>query len=267
MSKYTTQVRYILETAAGLDESAGLSQVDSIIEQTWRTVFPGPSDPNDNTYTGPLIGSALFHITICQMILKHYYMREIGAETVGLWKMWMRSRLAEIADYYTNLYQTTNALDVEKALLDIDLTRTRDAEYARETADSGSDALTHNTTIARTGTVTDSGSAASTDKYSDTPQGGLSGLQSDTYLTEARMINETNGNTRTDALQDHTTGTDSRATSNSGTEEGSDSYTERTYGKNGGASYSKLLAEYRSLLINLDDMIIAEFADCFMNVY
>ena len=40
-------------------------------------------------------------------ILKHYYTREIGAETVGLWKHWLCTRLNEIMPYYNQLYNST----------------------------------------------------------------------------------------------------------------------------------------------------------------
>lgn len=39
-------------------------------------------------------------------ILRHYYTREIGLETVGLWKLKLNTKMAEIMPYYNQLYQS-----------------------------------------------------------------------------------------------------------------------------------------------------------------
>ena len=39
MSNYTTQVRYICETFAGLTESAGVNDVNTIVEQAAPKIF------------------------------------------------------------------------------------------------------------------------------------------------------------------------------------------------------------------------------------
>ena len=61
MSKYTTEVRFICETAAGLTESVGMSQVDSVLEQSWNSVFTTDTQFFDESYRKPL----------CKKILKH----------------------------------------------------------------------------------------------------------------------------------------------------------------------------------------------------
>ena len=40
MSKYTTEVRFICETAAGLSESVGFSDVESVLERAGQNLFP-----------------------------------------------------------------------------------------------------------------------------------------------------------------------------------------------------------------------------------
>ena len=45
--------------------------------------------------------------TLTQKILRHYYFREIGEETVGMWKMRLHQTLLEIMPYYNQLYQST----------------------------------------------------------------------------------------------------------------------------------------------------------------
>ena len=39
MSKYTTEVRFICENSAGLSESEGADNVDSILDKCWNKVF------------------------------------------------------------------------------------------------------------------------------------------------------------------------------------------------------------------------------------
>lgn len=39
-------------------------------------------------------------------ILRHYYTREIGLETVGLWKLKLNTKMCEIMPYYNQLYQS-----------------------------------------------------------------------------------------------------------------------------------------------------------------
>ena len=95
MSHYTTEVRFICETAVGLTESAELSQVDDIIELARSTIF--------NNY--PIFDEAYRSVLECK-ILKHYYTREISEEVVGLWKLRLHARMSEIMPYYNKLYES-----------------------------------------------------------------------------------------------------------------------------------------------------------------
>ena len=45
--------------------------------------------------------------TLCQKILRHYYFREIGEETVEFWKLRLQQTLGEIMPYYIQLWETT----------------------------------------------------------------------------------------------------------------------------------------------------------------
>ena len=40
-------------------------------------------------------------------ILRHYYTREIGFETVGLWKHYLKTKLNEIMPKYNKLYEAS----------------------------------------------------------------------------------------------------------------------------------------------------------------
>lgn len=116
MSKYTTEVRYICEKAAGLEESKGYSDVDEIISDAIPSVF---------SYDFPIFDENYRNV-ICTKILRHYYTREIGFETVGLWKLKMQTKLNEIMPYYNQLYESE--LIKFNPLYDVDLETRHEGE-------------------------------------------------------------------------------------------------------------------------------------------
>lgn len=80
---------------------------------------------------------------------------------------------------------------------------------SEQTTDYGSqDKTTYNNSLNQTGTISTSGSTDDTDKFSDTPQGGLNGIASDTYLTNATMKHGTSNSTDTYNRTDTKTGND-----------------------------------------------------------
>lgn len=244
MSIYTTEVRFICEQKAGLSESIGFKDVDSIIAQAWSLIFTTKTPFFDEEYRGVL----------CSKILKHYYTREIAAETVGLWQLWVNTKMEEIMPYYNKLYESAK-LDFNP-LNDVDIKRTynkigdttKDDNGTREetgeetrktdtttsndmsgytnnlvdtsknenTTSSGSGNNNSTETGKRTLTIDDdkttSGTSTNThyDLYSDTPQGSVSGLDNQNYLTNARKISD-NGST---SGKENTDRTDTENTTN-----------------------------------------------------
>ena len=178
MSKYTTQVRNICESYAGLLEHSGADSVDSIIEQARAKVF---------NFEYPIFDEA-YRPVLETKILKHYYTREIGAETVGLWKLWLNTRLNEIMGYYNEMYKSTK-FDYNP-LHDVDLTRDH------------------------TGSGTNKGDISiigeNWNLFSATPQGALQNLENGEYLTEATKSTNENENkteiTTTDQYVERITG-------------------------------------------------------------
>ena len=111
MSKYTTEVRFICENSAGLSESDGADNVDSILDRCWNKVF---------NFNFPIFDEN-YRQVLCRKILKHYYTREIAHETVGRWKLALNTKLNEIMPYYNQLYESE--LLEFNPFYDIDLTR------------------------------------------------------------------------------------------------------------------------------------------------
>lgn len=232
MSKYTTELRFICETLAGYDASQDYANVAEIIEKARPLIF---------SFTYPLYDSENKKQELETKIIRHYYTREICAETYGRWKMFLEDKMNLIMPYYNELYKSA-ALEFDP-LNDVDMTTTRESK--------GTEATTDETTSTTNGTSNTDGWS----KYSDTPQGGVSGLESDTYLTNATHATN-NGNTTT-------TGTDK----STGARDKSDSGTEHVSGKSASKSYSELLKEYRETILNIDEMIISDLDDLFMGIW
>ena len=279
MSKYTTEVRFICEQKAGLEGSVGASDVDEVLSKSWNKVVTSNFAIFDDAYREKLVSK----------VLKHYYLREIGAETAGVWMLWMNTKFEEIMPYYNKLYESAK-LKFEP-FYDVDYTRSsqRDVtetehgsyENKGQTQSDGSSTDTGKTGNTRTGKTTEVGSTGGTSKdlYSDTPQGALTGVESETYLTNARKVTDSgNSNTDvdetiTDAGTSEVKGVNSQTINstlnNTNAKSGAkgDTFSESVTGKMGGGSYSKMLIEYRDTFINIDMQVIDEFKDLFFGLW
>lgn len=235
MSKYTTEVRYICETLAGLSESVGYADVEQVIKNCLPKVFDFNFPIFDESYRSVLETK----------ILRHYYTREIGLDTVGLWKLKLSTKLNEIMPYYNKLYKSE--LIEFNPLYDVDLTRerkiegkgTKDTENGENRSGSNNTETTQNTENSQNNnsTVTETGGEKGTtngiangtqnqnssgnglNMYSDTPQGSITDLQAGKYLTSATVDGATN--TFAGASSDTTTQT-TENTNNRDTENNSD---------------------------------------------
>ena len=263
MSKYTTEVRYVCEQKAGLVESVGFSGVDDVLEKCWDKVITSRVKMFDEDYRKGLY----------KKILKHYYTREIGAETVGLWQLWMNTRLEEIMPYYNQLYES-ELIKIEP-LKNVDYSRTYDKKGVGNKQETGSVDSTNTGTGKNEGSKTSTGSSSetsgSTDLYSDTPQGAITGLEEMKYLTNARKIDQTgtSSDNSTDSYTDNQSSTEHLVsnTGNTTTSNDSEEYTEKIVGKTDGASMSALLKEFRETFLNIDMQVIGELSDLFINLW
>ena len=247
MSKYTTEVRFICESKSGLSESKGFGSVDEVLNGSWDKIFTSKVSFFDEKYRGVL----------CKKILKHYYLREIGCETVGIWLLWMNTKLEEIMPYYNKLYESE--LIKFNPMYDVDWNR-KGNKTGNESG-SGSRSTSGN----NRGTNTQSGTSSNTrkDLYSDTPQGALTGVESESYLTNARKVSDS-GET---GVNGSTSGSYEDSESSSNKVDTTEDYVEIVTGKQGGSSYSKLLNEFRETFLNIDMQVIEEFEEMFMELW
>ena len=242
MSKYTTEVRFICESKADLSNSVGFNQIDDVISNSWNKIF-------DNF---PIFDES-YRSVLCSKILKHYYTREISAETVGLWQLWLNTRMGEIMPYYNKLY--------ESALLEFD--PFKDTNYSRNHGGTftGDTVRNGRSEIDVDNSVTSNGTSNSKNLFSDTPQGAITNIENESYLTNATLIKDTDTNTTNTDGNSTTQNTETTGITNT------DNWIETIVGKQSTVSYSKLLQEFRDTFLNIDVMIINDLSDLFMNLW
>lgn len=170
MSKYTTELRFICEDLSGLDESVGYDSVAEVIEGARTHIF-------DFSY--PIFDSA-YKPSLETKILRHFYTREICAETYGRWKLFLEAKMNEIMPYFNKLYESEL----------IDFQPLYDADYHRDGTSEGTNAGTKSFNTSRTST--NSGTDTTTRSNNDTST--LSG--SDLKTTEGTQHNETETHNR-----------------------------------------------------------------------
>lgn len=253
MSKYTTEVRFICENSAGLSESEGADNVDSILDKCWNKVFNFDFPIFDENYRQVL----------CRKILKHYYTREIAHETVGRWKLALNAKLNEIMPYYNQLYKSE--LLEFNPFYDVDLTRSREG--------SGTSNRTSNNTEINSGTSKNVSSGSGTNntdtlnRFSDTPQNSMDtqGIADSVPLTTVTKVNE--DNTTTNESTDTLTRNDTKTGNGTENINNTDKYIETVKGKQGTENYSSLLKKFRETFLNIDMMIIEDCSDCFFTLW
>lgn len=327
MSKYTTELRYICEVAAGLKESAGYNNVNAIIAAARPKIF-------DFSY--PIFDEA-YRPVLETKILKHFYTQEIGSETVGRWRLMLDATMNEIMPWYNKLYSEGLALINPFVSDDLETTfdrsssstedrhenrsedktgtvnETRGHEYEDSSTDETEYSGQNAGSIVDDGTTQDSGTEGNSstsaaknvrwDKYSDTPQGAVTNLDNDTYLTNARKITDdgtgsTASNTTTfgkkvDTDNERTiSGTDSHdetvthsgsgESADTGSVETTDSLTGSSSGQTEGATTENyimrrvgrsgmdiigILERARTVITDVDMMIIADLQPLFMGLW
>lgn len=277
MSKYTTELRYLIESNfdLGLDDYP-------IFDENYRELLN-------------------------QKIINHYYFREIGMETAELFKRYLNQTMKEIMPYYNQLYKSE--LLEFNPFYNVDKTITADKNNGhvsdfignvtgKNQQTTGSENNQINNSKQQTTTAANSvgesiGNSTSTDKNknvaSDTPQGFLSinSIDNNTYATTAEMSNaESINNTKAtsnnseNGITDQTTADETKATANSEsnattktdtanktTSNDFENYVNHVVGKSEGETYSEMLIKFRETFLNIDMMIIDELKTCFMMIY
>lgn len=293
MAKYTTEVRTICEFFA--NQNSPVPSTSLTVNDTISSAIPSIFN-----FNFPIFDES-YRIPLETKILRHFYTREIGFETFGLWQLKLETKLNEIMPYYNQLYKSE--LLEFNPFYDVELGTTNNknltqnekrTENATDTFESETNSKT-NTETTDTQNITDKTTGSennSCDKnnieknaYSDTPQTQITNVDNYTYLTNYRNVSnngtdtETKNNTldytrtNTNNINTDVTGnitTNSTNTNNIDEQKGlqsTEDYIEKVSGKRGTASYSQMLQEFRQTFLNIDMEVIESLDELFMQIW
>jgi hypothetical protein len=212
--------------------------------ELWRVleIYPDPSFASIGLSDYPIFdkandGTSVYRPLLNQKIVNHFHNREIGQETVSMFKFAMRRKMHEIMPIYNGLYKSTQ-LEFDP-LVTVDM-RTVVTGESSQTAEA--------TGISESNAT---GKAGSRTVQSSTPAMLLAGNKD--YATGAADANSESEN--------NSAGTES---SNTSAEENTNSTSEM---KGYQGNVNELLMAYRATLLNVDMMIIDELNELFMGIW
>lgn len=240
MSKYTTQLRWIVEQIGqGLDVPEGQEYADAVYKYIGLSKYP-IFDENYRTHLN-------------DKIIDHYFFREIGQETAAQFAQMMKRTMQEIMPKYNRLYNAIET-DLNHPLSDFTRHRNIDEDFTSEidgTTSSRSDGTS---------------SASSTDHnrnvFQDTPMSLLSNNGSPSiedldYATNV-TYNDSNGTTSGTTASVNNGTSSSDRTDNKVREEDE-------YGRN--KSLAFLIDEYAEKFVDIDVLVINDLEDLFFKLW
>lgn len=228
MARYTVQLRKIIE-------SIGEDEVLKWFQDYDLTNYLSAEEIKTITDKGVWSPARL-----AQKIVDHYYMREIGLETVGLFKRKVKVAMQEIMEEKLPLIYSASLQ--YNPLTNVNYTETY----------SGASTNTNTSSSDTTATSDSSGLTVN----SDTPQGKINKQG----ILEGDYASSTSANEIEDTANTQSSG----ESSGSGTQD----YTKHFEGNQGiSATYQKMVQQYRDNIRAIDREIIEDLADLFMIIY
>ena len=224
MSKYTIELRKIIEYQ-------GREEVENFFKDYCINNYLRP-----NEVETILSANIWSKDRLASKIVDHYYMREIGYETIGLFKHYAKVYMQEIMERYLPLIYS-NSINYDP-LVNVDFTES----FTRNIVGSG-ESESNSTN-----------NASGLSVNSDTPQGQIS------------KANILNGNYASNTGASETESNINDTTTNSSNTD--ETYTKRVKGNSGvSATAQKMIEQYRNNIIAIDEKIINELDKLFMGLY
>lgn len=189
-------------------------------------------------------------------IVNHYFMREIGFETMALFRENAKNYMYELMEEYLPLiYSASIEYD---PLINVDYTE----NYERQATNEGSNS--NSTSTSSTSSSTSSSSSSSLNVNSDTPQGQIS----KTAILNGAYASSTGANEST--ISDSTSASNSNSGTNTGTNENelNENYTKHVKGNSGvSATSQRMIQQYRDNIRAIDREIIEKCNILFMGIF
>lgn len=224
MSKYTIEIRDIIKYQ-------GRDEVESWFKDYCINNYLRPNEVetilNANIWSKDRLATK---------IIDHYYMREIGYETIGLFKHFAKVYMQEIMERYLPLIYS-NCIEYNP-LVNVDY----EEQFTRNIIGSGESESTS------------TNNASGLSVNSDTPQGNIS----KTSILGGEYASNTGASETESEISD--------SSSNSNTTD--ETYTKKVKGNSGvSATAQKMIQQYRENIIAIDEQIIKELDKLFMALY
>lgn len=198
-----------------------------------------------------------------QNFLRHFYMREIGLETIDYFMLRLEDKLNTIMPYYNKLL-TANAKEYDpfyNEIIDESITRDRTGKTnGTDTTATSSSSTTKGTT-----TNTTESNANDSNQQSDLPQGSLANFNDNSYLSSAGK-GHTESNTSVNGT-DETTGTNSGSSNVTRAETSEGNETEKRTAKNVRGNQSEMLRMYYEAQRNILDNIYNDCEELYMGLW
>lgn len=231
MSKYTVELRELFEPIRFTPALFTRSEVEGWFKDYNLSDYLTSEQQAVITATGLWTKDKL-----AKKIVDHYYMREIGFETIGLFIHEAKDEMNELMEEYLPLIYSS-AIQYDP-LVNVDFTET----------------FTRTENLGNQSGSSSSSSGSSLGINSETPQGQinktdiLSGrYATNTNATENNIGNTTNTNSSTNSLEN---------------------YTKKMKGNSGvSATAQKMIEQYRDNIRAIDREIIKKLSILFMNIY
>lgn len=179
-----------------------------------------------------------------QLIINHYYYREIGFETIDRFKRYLSATLNEILPKYNIMYEQ---LETDLVMLSNNSTENiasasgTNSTINNGTTESESDGTAGNTNLAL---------------HTDTPQSAVDFTAPSANVTDMKKTTDAATNSSTASVTDSSTGSGTNTNEANSTLKG---YT--------GITESELRAIYFDNIVIVDNMIIKDLNELFMKIY
>lgn len=219
-----------------------------------------------------------------QKVLDHFWLRQIGAETVGRFLHYFRRTVREIMPYYIQRYKSVELMDdpaikpLENYSMIEEMTVTETGESKR-TGTNGSETKTSETSQGTgEGTETNTVSGKHSTVHSDTPEGRLmlpvsdqGGVDTVDYASDISQLIDRESTEKESSASESSTSSGTATTtgdhSETETRTGGTSHTLTRRGNIGVTTYAQMLEGYRATFVNIDMEVIKELEVCFLEVF
>lgn len=256
MSKYTVELREIVETFSREEVEGYFKDYnleDYLTEQEISVINERGTWSKDR---------------LARKIVDHYYMREIGVETVGLFIKKAKIAMEEIMEEKLPLIYSA-AIEYDP-LVNVNYSETYAGTNNATNNATSSQTAKNSTTDASSNQSATTGKTSGLNVNSDTPQGQISkssilggSYASSTSANDDESSSQTSNNAS--SLSDSETTTQGNT---SGTNNQTQNYTKTVKGNSGvSATAQKMIQQYRENIIMIDRDIIKDLASLFMGVY